>query len=244
MKRRPLLPCLTYALLATAGTARADIFQWEYINPADPGQGKQHSTMLTPGGSGVNAVPGADLHSRNLTMAYLIGANLTNAYCDYANLTNADLSQANLTNVGIRFTTLTGANLTGADVRGAFFLRDSFNGGTGLTVAQLSSTASYQAHDLTGIKLSYNNLAGVNLAGQNLTNAWLDSANLNNANFALANLTSATLGGANLTNANFSQADLRNAALGNATLNGAHLTGAEVRVRTSTYVLGFPVAPP
>ena len=37
-------------------------------------------------------------------------------------------------------------------------------------MAQLYSTASYQAHDLTGIGL-IGNLAGVNLAGQNLTNA-------------------------------------------------------------------------
>ena len=40
-----------------------------------------------------------------------------------------------------------------------------------MTTAQLSSTASYQAHDLTGINLGGNNLAGVNLAGQTLTNA-------------------------------------------------------------------------
>ena len=42
---------------------------------------------------------------------------------------------------------------------------------TGITAAQLYSTASYQAHDLTGIGLDGNNLTGVNLAGQNLTNA-------------------------------------------------------------------------
>ena len=56
---------------------RADIFQWEYINPADPSQGKQQSTTLAPDGAGVDAVPGADLIGRNLTMAYLIGADLT-----------------------------------------------------------------------------------------------------------------------------------------------------------------------
>ena len=62
--------------------------------------------------------------------------------------------------------TLTGANFTGAEVRGATSLtRESRQ-------AQLYSTASYQAHDLTGIDCWHgNNLAGVNLAGQNLTNA-------------------------------------------------------------------------
>ena len=33
--------------------------------------------MLAPDGAGVNAVPGANLSNRNLTMAYLIGANLS-----------------------------------------------------------------------------------------------------------------------------------------------------------------------
>ena len=40
-------------LVAFAASARADIFQWEYINPPDPSQGKQQSTTLCPGGSGV-----------------------------------------------------------------------------------------------------------------------------------------------------------------------------------------------
>src|SRR5687767_12703399 len=93
------------ALFAPTPLARADIFQWEYINPADPGEGKRPSTMLAPDGAGVNAAPGADLSNRNLTMAYMIGANLT-AYVIYdqgyiisntgANLTDTNLSQADL----------------------------------------------------------------------------------------------------------------------------------------------------
>jgi hypothetical protein len=61
------------SLFAPAPVAHADIFQWEYVNPADPTQGKRQSTTLAPDGAGVNAVPGADLSNRNLTMAYLIG---------------------------------------------------------------------------------------------------------------------------------------------------------------------------
>src|SRR5262245_12081276 len=86
---------ITVVMFAFAPAARADIFQWEYINPGDPSQGKQQSTTLVPEGAGVDAVPGADLSGRDLTMAYLIGANLTNAnlgsritdqgiiYCEY-----------------------------------------------------------------------------------------------------------------------------------------------------------------
>ena len=97
------------AAFAPAPVARADIFQWEYINPANPALGKQPSTTLAPDGAGVNAVPGADLSYRNLTMAYLIGADLTGAFAIAANLTNADLSQANLTNANFHgYTCLTG----------------------------------------------------------------------------------------------------------------------------------------
>ena len=98
----------------------------------------------------------------------LAGQNLTNATFDCATLTNANLSQANLTNANFYDATLTGANLTGAEVRGATSTclssrhRD-YN-------AQLYSTASYQAHDLTGIGLAATILPA-NLAGQNLTNA-------------------------------------------------------------------------
>ena len=88
-----------------------------------------------------------------------------------ANLSGANLSQANLTNANFSYATLTGANLTGAEVRGANFCRDDYSGGTGISVAQLYSTASYLAHDLTGIGLGGNNLTASNFAGQNLTNA-------------------------------------------------------------------------
>ena len=39
------------ALFVPALVARADIFQWEYINPANPSQGKQQSTTLAPDGA-------------------------------------------------------------------------------------------------------------------------------------------------------------------------------------------------
>jgi hypothetical protein len=86
------------AIVASGPFARADIFQWEYINPANPSQGKQQSTTLCGSGAGVNAVPGVDLSFHGLTMAYLIGADLTGAKFGAASLYNADLSEANLTN--------------------------------------------------------------------------------------------------------------------------------------------------
>src|SRR5690606_18469201 len=83
-------------LLWLATAARADIFQWEYINPSEPGEGKQQSLTLAPDGAGVVAEPGADLTSLDLTKAYLSDANLEGAYLYYSNLTDADFRQANL----------------------------------------------------------------------------------------------------------------------------------------------------
>src|SRR5215208_1861413 len=105
----------TLALFAPALPAHADIFQWEYINPAVPNQGKQPSAILCPEGAGANAAPGANLSNRNLTKAYLIGANLS-TYLDLvydgfttyvseyhaANLTAANLSQADLSNANFQ----------------------------------------------------------------------------------------------------------------------------------------------
>jgi uncharacterized protein YjbI with pentapeptide repeats len=53
--------------------------------------------------------------------------------------------------------TLTDADFTGADVRGARF---SDTTSRGFTAAQLYLTASYQARDLTGIGLAGNDLSG------------------------------------------------------------------------------------
>ena len=282
MKRSTILITATLlGLLAPALLARADIFEWEYINPANPAQGKQPSTTLAPDGAGANAVQGTDLSNRNLTMAYLIDANvstylvydqygfvisyvasnltavtlsqadLANAYFGGAggymneeftyfpgaDLTDANLSQANLTNAWFDSGILTDANLSGAEARGAIFWFATLTGAnftdaevrgadfssSGVTAAQLYSTASYQAHDLTGVRLAGNNLAGVDLAAQNVTNADFTSATLTNANFSQANLANvkftsdgvygvvdlsgANLSGANLTNAYFAGFD-------------------------------------
>ena len=64
-------------LVAFAASAHADIFQWEYINPADPSQGKRQSTTLALGGAGVVAAPGAYVSNLDLTMSYLIRRRLT-----------------------------------------------------------------------------------------------------------------------------------------------------------------------
>ena len=70
----------------------------------------------------------------------------------------------------------TDADFTGAEVRGAnFYTRKHpavnypFDSGTGITPAQLDSTASYRDHDLSGIGFHGNELTKANLTEQNLT---------------------------------------------------------------------------
>ena len=129
-KSEPRIKTAAFILpfVAFSTSAYADIYQWEYIDPADPSQGKRQSTTLAPGGAGIDAVPGADLSKRNLTRGYLIGADLMNGNGSASNLTDADLTQANLTNTNFSHATLTNANFfhatltaagfTGAEVRG------------------------------------------------------------------------------------------------------------------------------
>ncbi len=256
-----------FPLVAFACAARADIFQWEYINPADPSQGKRQSTTVAPDGTGVDAVPGANLSNRNLTMAYLIGADLTGAVGIATNLTDADLSHANFgviypdcgpfllctggtrailtganfANANVRDASFDGANLADANFTGAKFQGASFDRvgiclatpyfcgvEGGITLAQLYSTASYQAHDLSGIGLSFNELAGGNFVGQNLTNANFEWATLGPANFREANLTDAYFNNAELTRADFREADLTNAAFHSGSLTSADFREANL----------------
>jgi uncharacterized protein YjbI with pentapeptide repeats len=229
-RRAPEIAAAVLAFIAFAGAARADIFQWEYIDPADPSQGKRQSTTLAPDGAGVDAAPGANLSNRDLTMAYLIGADLKAAVVYGSILTNADLSQSNLTDANFSLAWLIDANFAGAEVRGASFSL-GFDGayiGSGLTLAQLYSTASYQAHDLSGIGLGGNfQLAGGNFAGQNLTNANFGAAALANADLTNAEVRGANLGYTGITPAQlYSTASYQVHDLTEIGLSGDNLSGA------------------
>jgi uncharacterized protein YjbI with pentapeptide repeats len=177
---------------------------------------------------------GADLNGANLSGANLSNANFTNAYMPLVNLSNANVSNANLRNADLYVTVLTGANFTGAEVRGANLSYFSQSGSTPITLAQLTSTASYQAHDLSGINLGNVDLTGANFTSQNLTGARFDGggypAILDNADFNQANLTGANVS-ALMTGANFNQANLTNATVGG-TMTGANFSGAVIRGAT------------
>jgi uncharacterized protein YjbI with pentapeptide repeats len=173
---------------------------------------------------------GIKLEFTNLSGVNLVGQNLTGADFYSATLTGGNLSQANLANASFFAATLTGANFTGADVRGANFFRDDeFYGGTGITPSQLYSTASYQAHDLTGIDFYGNNLDGVNLAAQKLTNA----------DFRGATLTGANLSGADARGAYFDYDPFTGANTNNLIQTGGHIAGLDLSAGASLDVRDY-----
>jgi uncharacterized protein YjbI with pentapeptide repeats len=220
-------------------SARAEIYQWAYVNPADPSQGKRQSTTLVPDGSGAYAIRGADLSNRDLTMAHLIGADLTPlpwfpicSLCPprqiISNLSGANLTDADLTSANLGGASLNGAILVGAQVRGTSFRAFRTISGSpigGITLTQLYSTASYQDHDLSGIDLGSDfipqlrslqpNYAGGDFGGQNLSAASFSWTKLTDANFNQAILTNADFSLATLTGSNFIGAEIRGAHFAN-----------------------------
>jgi uncharacterized protein YjbI with pentapeptide repeats len=261
---------MIFVLCAT--TARADIYQWEWANPEHTI--KQPSTTLCPGGAGGTAVPNADLSYRDLTRAYLTNTNLQNASFHFSTLANADLSGANLTgalfwqdfffgsSTNLCGANLSGANLTRAQLVGCALADANFAGATvaeakfeesGLTIAQLYSTASYLAKDLHEISLWDFDLSGANLAGQNLKGAGLGIANLTDTNLSGANLMWASLGQVTSTT-NLRCADLRSANTGslssaitynmilpNGSINGLSLAAGESLTIRNNYAPYTPV---
>jgi uncharacterized protein YjbI with pentapeptide repeats len=246
-------------------TAWADIYEWEYVNPGNPSLGKRQSNTLTPGGSGLNAAPGEQFNNRNLTQAYFIGADLYRSSFYNDNLTNADFSAANLTDASIRNSTVTGATFQGAQIVGAYF-NDLTS--RGFTSSQFYSTASYQAHDLRGVELSYNNLTEWNFAGQNLTGGRFTQSQLTNADFAGAlvsgtwfsgattlgftaaqlystasyqagNMIDMNLAGNDLTNWNFAGQDLTNVPLQGSSLGGTNFSNAIINGVDFEFSNGF-----
>jgi uncharacterized protein YjbI with pentapeptide repeats len=218
-------------LMCVPAAAQADIFRWD-------------NAQQIPGTQGVTPGPGIDLSSRNtaqrnlrfadfsggldlsqanfwgswLDSSRFNGANLTNAELQSAILTNADLSGANLTNAYLGNATLTSANFAGAVIQGTEFWRGDFpGGGSGITLTQLYSTASYQQENLRSIGLRGHDLTGGNFSALDLAGAVFTSSKLTGANLSGTNLIDADLHGATLTNANLAGAVVTGAQFGRTT---------------------------
>lgn len=203
------------------------------------------------GFSAVQLYSTASYQAKDLTGINLLGNNLSGWSFAGQNLTSAIFVDAMLADT----------ILTDADVRGAYFYSTTSRG---FTSAQLYSTASYQAKDLTGIRLRYNDLAGWNFAAQNLTDADfritalsgadLKGAEIRGADFASTtfrgfsamqlystasyqanDLTGINLANNNLSGWNFSGQNLSGADFSQGSLTGADFTGTEIRGASFLY---------
>ena len=159
-------------------------------------------------------ITGAGFHSVGFSSLQLYSTasyqqrNLRGIRLDGANLTSWDFSGQDLTGASFSSSTLTNANFAGAVVAGAHFVRTVYPWGvygSGITLPQLYSTASYQQKNLRGIGLR-DDLTGGNFSGQDLSGAILNGSRLTNADLSGANLTDAALLAATLTSANFAGA--------------------------------------
>ena len=160
------------------------------------------------------------------------GQNLSNANLSYGTLTSANFTGANLSSARLYYDTLTGATLTNSTITGADFGRTA-----GFTAQQLYSTASYQAGNLAGIGLEYDNVTAWSFAGQNLSHANLLFAMLTNANLTDTDLRGATY-------FSLSGTILHNTILTDGTINGLSLVAGEtLPVRNNSiviHVIGTP----
>ena len=113
------------------------------------------------------------------------------AYLRHADLSGADLTGANLMGAYLRHADLSGADLTGADLRCAY-LRHADLSGANLRHADLSG-ADLRHADLSGANLRHADLSGANLMGADLRCAYLRHANLMGADLRCAYLRHADL---------------------------------------------------
>ena len=117
------------------------------------------------------------------------------------NLSSADFYSTTLTDTNFTNTNLKSANIDYSIIKGA-----NFSGAVGFTESQLKSTKSYKEKDLSGIKLSNNNMSGWDFSGQNLSSADFYYATLTGTNFTNANLSSTNIDYSIIKGANFSGA--------------------------------------
>ncbi len=229
-----ILVGLTVVCLAFVAPTLADIYQWEYVDPADPSAGRVESNTPCPGGVGVDVTSNVNLDDRDLTQAYLVGTDMRDASLLRTDLTRADLTNAVISTTAIRDTIFTDAIINGAHLPG------TGNNGYGLTPEMIYSTASYQQGDLTGISFgdqwlhgqtwdfSGQNLSSASFAGTDMYGVDFSNANLTDASFRDASINSGSLVGADLTGANFRDATLR-----------VDITGAIIRGADFSYTWEF-----
>src|SRR5262245_30081761 len=238
-------------------TARADIFQWQWVDPNDHSLGKTQSSVLCPGGVGLTPMPGAFWGARDLTQAYLYqgdlagsffsGTTLTNAYFGQVTLSGslisgtqmsgADLTQTHAPGANFRFTTLVGADFKNADLSNGTFLSCTLSD-TSFRGANLSGTFFNSV--LGGVDFTDAIIAGADLrgqagsgardftAGQLYSTASYKNKDLRGIRLSFSDLMGWDFSQQDLTDAVFDYSKLHSARFTNATLNNALMFGTEL----------------
>ena len=141
-----------------------------------------------------------DFSNKTIKDAWFWGATLANVDFTNADFTSTTfqgttLTDVNFTNANLTSAIFYNATLTNVDFTNATLKKVGFEGtvSKGFTEAQLKSTKSYQEKDLTGIRLSNNDLSGWDFSGQNLQNSNFNSATLSDVNLKQADLRGAYL---------------------------------------------------
>lgn len=234
MRRESLVALIGMILLCSPHPGVAQVYQWEYVDPANPSLGKQQSSMLAPDGATADLSSPIGLGGRDLTMAYLAGANLrqyrvgstilNNAYLEGADLYNlqgdrlvaqgADFSHTDLQVARLENANLSGSSFVGADLSSGHLSYANLTGAD-LTDANVygSEFVATVSQGLTPQQLystaSYQNgdLGPISLNGD-LTNWDLSGVNMNGARFIGSNFQNANLTNAHIASGTFTNSNL------------------------------------
>jgi uncharacterized protein YjbI with pentapeptide repeats len=222
-------------VLLLSNLAVAEVFQWEFVDPANPALGKKKSTTLAPDGAGANLTSVTSLLGRNLTKAYLFQAKMPQYRVRSTILNDAYLAESNLLNLQGDGTTARGADMSrsnletgrleGSDLTGAIFVGANLKGAT-LAYAKLQdanlSGAIIQNINLSGVTAggftdqqlyqtaSYQQgmLGSIDLSSNDLSNWNFTEQHMENAHFFGAKFANAVFSNAVVTAADFSQSNL------------------------------------
>lgn len=196
------------AKLVGASFANANLNYAEFVN-ADLTQANFTGANFTSGSVALANLSGANLRNANLAGANFIGTNLAGA-----EIRGANLSPIQYITYENQFESyVCGPKHNGAPCSFSkpiliwgFPTPVVQTVGTGITLGQLVSTASYAARDLSGVTLTNSFFNGADFAGFNLTISNFSGTRLDGANFSGADARGAA-GLSSVTAANFIRAD-------------------------------------
>ena len=215
----------------------AQVFQWEYVDPSDPSQGKQRSNQFTQDGASANLSIFNGLRGYDLTKAYLFQANIQGYRLGSTILNDAYLAEANMESVSgnglaaqgadmsygnLRFARLETADLTGTRFKGADLTSASLSHATltnaDFTDAIITDTSFNGTTDsgFTSAQLyqsaSYKNqeLGALELTGNDLSGWDFSNQQMKRASFWNTDLTDATFSDAIVSHVDFTRSNLTN----------------------------------